>query len=104
MRYVIGRFTVRSGKRPEFLDHAKAYVAASRADKGCVYFDIAPAPDDPDGCVMVECWDTEDNHKAHQSSAYAAAFNPTFGALALRGEFQEMNVDKPDNVAFDFSK
>jgi quinol monooxygenase YgiN len=61
-------------------------------------------PDDPDGLVMVERWDTQDHHKAHQASAYAATFNPTFGALALKGEFQEMNVDEPDNVAFDFSK
>jgi quinol monooxygenase YgiN len=104
MRYVIGRFYLRPGKRPEFLEAAKAYVDASRADAGCVYFDIAPMPDNPDGCVMVERWETQDAHKAHQASAYAAAFNPIFGALALRGDFQEMNVDDPDNVTFDFSK
>lgn len=103
MRYVIGRFNVRPGKRPELLEAAKSYVAASRADAGCVYFDIAPMPDNPDGCVMVECWETQDAHKAHQASAYAAAFNPTAGALILKGEFQEMNVETPDNVVLDFS-
>jgi quinol monooxygenase YgiN len=104
MRYVIGRFSVRPGKRAELLEKAHNYVAASRADAGCVYFDMAPMPDNPDGVVMVECWETQDAHKAHLATAYATAFNPTAGALILKGEFQEMNVDKPDNVVLDFTR
>lgn len=98
MRYVIGRIELRPGKRAEFMQAAAGYVAASRADEGCVYFDIAPTPDNPDGAVMIECWEDFASHKAHQASGYAAAFNPIAGALILRGTFEEMNVDNAENV------
>jgi quinol monooxygenase YgiN len=95
--------TVRAGKRAEFLAKAADYITASRADKGCVYFEIAPVPDRADDLVMIEGWETQDDHKAHQASDYAKAFGPIGGAYLLRGNFQEMNVTDAENVVFDFS-
>ncbi|HWA17484.1 MAG TPA: antibiotic biosynthesis monooxygenase family protein [Devosia sp.] len=104
MRYVIGRMSVRSGTRTEFLAKAAGYISASRADKGCVYFEIAPVPDRADDLIMIEGWETEGDHKAHQASDYAKAFGSIGGAYLLRGDFQEMNVDKAEQVSFDLSK
>ena len=103
MRYVIGRITIRPGKREEFLAKAQTYIAASRADEGSVYFDIAPKPDDPDGLVMIECWADLATHRAHQTRDYAAAFQPIGAAYILRGEFEEMTVDTVENVVIDLS-
>ncbi|MBI4922963.1 MAG: antibiotic biosynthesis monooxygenase [Devosia nanyangense] len=100
MRYVIGHFSVQPGTRDEFMAKTKDYIDASRADDGCVYFDIALMTDNPDGLVMVECWRDQAAHKAHQASTYASAFQPTGAAFIVNGAFQEMNVENADSVVF----
>lgn len=102
MRYVIGRMTVRPGKRDEFLGKSAGYVSASRAEEDCVYYEQGPMHGNPDGIVLVECWKTAEGHAAHLASAYAKAFGPTAQKYILRGEFQEMDVNNPNNVVLDF--
>ncbi len=102
MRYVIGRITVRPGKREEFLARAESYVAASRADIGCLYFDVTPRPDDPNGIVMIEHWADLETHLAHQARDYALAFRPVAGSYFLHAEFEEMTVPGVEKLVFDF--
>lgn len=100
MRYVIGRMWVRAGTRADLLKECTSYVASSRADRGCIYFHIVPMVDEADGVVMIECWETEADHKSHQASDYAKAFGPVAGQYLVRGDFQEMNVEKAEQVSF----
>lgn len=60
--------------------------------------------EDGDAVVMIECWESLEDHKAHTASDYAKAFQPISGQYILRGDFQEMTVDKPENVVFDLTK
>ena len=104
MRYVIGRMWLRAGTRREFLDKSKSYVASSQSDTGCIYFHISPMEEDPDAVVMIEAWESLEDHKAHQARDYATAFQPVAGQYIRRGDFQEMTVDKPEQVSFDLSQ
>ena len=100
MRYVIGRMWLRTGTRETFLNKAKSYVASSQADVGCIYFHIAPMVEDLDAVVMIEAWESLETHRAHSASDYARSFQPVGGEYILRGNFQEMTVDNPENVVF----
>ena len=104
MRYVIGHISARPGTREEFLGKAQSYVAASRADAGCVYFDITSKPDDPDGLVIIEHWADLATHVAHQERDYSAAFRPVAGQYFLHAEFEEMTVPNVETVVVDIPR
>jgi quinol monooxygenase YgiN len=71
MIHVIAIITAKPGKRDEILRHARANLAAVRAEKGCIEYGQAVDADGPfakfgpDTFVVVEKWESMDALKAH---------------------------------------
>ena len=72
MIHVVAIITAKPGKRDEILKHARANLAAVRAEKGCVEYGptvdvegLGNAKFGPDTFVVIERWETADDLKAH---------------------------------------
>jgi len=102
MRYIIGRIWARRGMRDAYMPLANQYTATSRAEDGCVYFDQGPMPNDPDGIVLVECWQTPAHHAAHVAAPHFKAFGPTFEKYARKAIFHEIDADDARSTVMDF--
>jgi quinol monooxygenase YgiN len=97
-KYVIGRVKAKPGMREEYLKHSSAYIATSRAEAGCIYYDEGLDRGDPDGVIVIECWETPKAHAAHTRAPHFAAFGPVFGDYVASAHFEEMNVGEVNDV------
>lgn len=97
-KYVIGRVTTKPGMRDEYLKLGNGYVVTSRAEAGCLYYRHGPDHEDPNGVIVVECWETPDHHAAHTKAPHFAAFGPVFEKYVASAHFEEMNVGDVNDV------
>ena len=79
MIHVIAIITAKPGQRDSILAHARANLAAVRAEKGCIEygqaFDADPALPmqaklGPDSFMVVEKWESMDALKAHAAAPH----------------------------------
>jgi quinol monooxygenase YgiN len=83
MIHVIAVITAKPGMRDNILQHARANLAAVRAEKGCIEYGVAvdadPAPSmqtkyGPDTFLVVEKWESIDALKAHAAAPHMATY------------------------------
>ena len=83
MVHVIALITAKPGKREEILKHARANLAAVRAEKGCIeYGPVVDAENalpfqtklGADTFMVVEKWESMDALKAHAAAPHMAAY------------------------------
>ena len=58
MLYVIATLRVRPEKLSACLDAARAVIAATRKEAGCIFYDLHQSVTDPNQVVFVERWDS----------------------------------------------
>jgi quinol monooxygenase YgiN len=96
MKYVIARARFRPGKREEFMAQAGGFLAASRAEEGCLYFEMCIDPFDCDAGLTVECFVSSEAHEVHKASAHYSAFKPVIEECLLEGWFEDVVADQSD--------
>jgi quinol monooxygenase YgiN len=83
MIHIIAVITAKPGMRDNILQHARANLAAVRAEKGCIEYgpavdaDSAPAIQTKYGAdtfVFIEKWESMDALKAHAAAPHMAAY------------------------------
>jgi len=83
MVHVIAVITAKPGMRESILQHARANLAAVRAEKGCVEYgtavDADPAPSmqtkyGADTFLVIEKWESIEALKAHAAAPHMAAY------------------------------
>lgn len=83
MIHVVAVITAKPGMRENILAHARANLAAVRAEKGCIEYvpvlDADPALPfqaklGPDAFIFVEKWESLDALKAHAAAPHMAAY------------------------------
>jgi quinol monooxygenase YgiN len=102
-KYVMGWLKLKPGMRAEFLDHYAVGAEATRREPGCVFYDYAVSPGDPDAMVLMECFASEADHAAHLETPHFKAVWRAFESLGVSGTFQDIWSDsfKPSAVRFD---
>jgi quinol monooxygenase YgiN len=83
MIHVVAVITTKPGMRETVLAHARANLAAVRAEQGCIEYgpvlDADPALPiqtklGPDSFIVVEKWESMDALKAHAAAPHMAAY------------------------------
>ena len=92
MRYVIGWLHAKPGKRDEFLALAKPVFAITRKEDGCLFYEAHPSADDPNLIMLVEGWQTAEQHLAHQKAPHHATFLPKLVEFCVGGRFDEIDA------------
>jgi len=71
---VIAHIEVKPGTEEEFLKHATAVVASTRAEAACINYDLHQAADAPHKFVFYENWSSMDGLNEHARSAHIQTF------------------------------
>src|SRR5437868_6646649 len=93
-KYIIGRMRVKPGTRDELLVAAKPFIAETRQEPGCVFFEMAISDSDPDGLVVIEEFKDAAAHELHDKTTHMAAFRVPLNRLLVEAEFEFIYSDK----------
>lgn len=77
--FIIARFRARDGHADEVARLLLGFVAPSRSENGCLFYDLYRDQDDRNLFVIVDGWRNRAAFDAHASSAHVAS---TLAALA----------------------
>jgi len=81
MIVVIAKFKVKKGKRDEFIAQSQPCIQATRLEDGNFGYDALLDPEDSDGVVYVEQWESMDKALVHMKSEHFIANQSVSEAL-----------------------
>ena len=65
MVYLLASLTTRPGEHPKLMAAAKVMIAATRAEPGCLVYDLNVSITNPSEMVFVEAWESRAALSAH---------------------------------------
>ncbi|ABD06574.1 Antibiotic biosynthesis monooxygenase [Rhodopseudomonas palustris HaA2] len=74
MIYVVATTQVKPESREAFIEGAKACIAETRKEKGCIAYDSHTSINDPNIFVVVERWESRDDLNAHARAPHMKAW------------------------------
>ncbi len=102
-KFIIGWLTCKPGKRDELVALSGPYVAACRAEDGCVFFEMNPSVHDPDVVTVAECYASSDAHEAHLKRETFQTLWARLPDLCLAGRFENIYADHVRTDSPDFT-
>ena len=78
---VIARITARPGTVEQVREILEGFVAPTRAETGCVTYELLQNREDPTDFTFVEEWADDPTFEAHHKSAHISAGFPKLQAL-----------------------
>jgi quinol monooxygenase YgiN len=82
---VIAHAKARPGRREQAREMLEALVAPSRAEEGCLNYDLHQSIEDPDLFVFHENWTTLAALEAHARSEHSVSFRQKCGEVLAEG-------------------
>ena len=79
--YISAAFRARAGKETELRDALKALQAPTRAEPGCLTYDLHQGLGDPARLMMFETWESQATIDAHVKSPHVQKFAPRVDGL-----------------------
>jgi quinol monooxygenase YgiN len=79
--HVVAHIEALPGHEQEVLSVLKSYIEPTRAEKGCLRYDLFQDISDPKKFTFIEEWESQADLDAHAQSAHLAA-----GRVALEGK------------------
>lgn len=90
---VIATITAKPESRADVRQALLAVRAPSRAEEGCLQYDLHVARDNPDRLVMIERWQDDATFDLHLATPHFAAL-----AAALEGKVVGIDIERLDLV------
>lgn len=78
---VVAEMTAQSGKEDELRRKLTGFVAPTRAEDGCVHYDLHEAEDQPGHFLFFERWTSPEALEAHLASPHIASVLPELGSV-----------------------
>ena len=85
MLLIQGWLKLATGEFDKVADEARAMVAATNAEDGCIHYSFARDIGDPDLIHIAERWRDADALGAHGKSAHMRTFNQAMGSVTREG-------------------
>ncbi len=74
MIVTIAHAKIQPGKRDAFLEAVPPFLSATRAEKGCIVYNIVECTDEPNHFLTVERWDGKASMDAHMAAEHTQVF------------------------------
>jgi quinol monooxygenase YgiN len=78
---VVAEMIARSGREDELRQKLAGFVAPTRAENGCVQYDLHEAEDQPGHFLFFEKWTSAEALDAHLASPHIASVLPELGSI-----------------------
>jgi quinol monooxygenase YgiN len=88
MIYLLAHLRCRPGAHPELMTAAKAMIAATRAEPGCILYDLNVSITDPQSMIFVEAWKSREALSEHFDAPHMAVWRK-----ASEGYFTERKIE-----------
>jgi quinol monooxygenase YgiN len=98
MRYVIGLAADEAGEARRVHASREAGFRHHAEEDGCLFYEGHPSTEDPDLVMLVEGWQTAEQHLAHQKASHHVAFGPIVVSLCVGGRFDEIDASNVVSV------
>lgn len=85
MLIIEGWLKLAAGEFDKVTDAARAMVAATLQEEGCLTYAFSRDINDPDLIRIAERWETAEALAAHGKSAHMAEFNKAMGSVTREG-------------------
>jgi quinol monooxygenase YgiN len=92
--YVIATLSLKPGAGPKLLDAAKACIEKTRAEQGCLGYDLHTSITDPHTMVFVEKWERREDLTAHSKQPHLAAWREASGPYLVSRRIEIVHPDK----------
>ncbi|HVG34715.1 MAG TPA: putative quinol monooxygenase [Pyrinomonadaceae bacterium] len=83
---VVARVRARPGKEAEVRLACLALVEPSRAEQGCINYDLHQSADDPRLFMFYENWESREDLERHLETAHALGFDETTDGMLAEPE------------------
>ena len=83
MIYVVATTRVKPEGRAAYIAGAKACMAETHKEKGCVSYELHASVNDPDVFVFVERWETRDDLTSHSRAPHLKAWRELSAPLKV---------------------
>lgn len=94
MIYVIATLTIKAGTADALLSAAKPCIDATRAEKGCLGYDLHASITDPNTLVFVEKWETREDLTAHSKQPHLQAWRDASGPHLVSRRIEIVHPEK----------
>ena len=74
MIYVVATLTIKPGSLDAIVPAARACIAETVKEKGCISYDLHASLTEPETLVFVERWETREDLTAHSKRPHLAAW------------------------------
>jgi quinol monooxygenase YgiN len=88
MIYLLAHLKACPGAHPELMAAAKAMIAATRAETGCILYDLNISITDPQSMIFVEAWKNREALVEHFDAPHMAVWRK-----ASEGYFTERKIE-----------
>lgn len=78
---VVAKVKAKPGTIAELIAAQTILVHATRAEKGCIRYELSVSTKDPESVVFVETWESDETLQAHLDGPAIAAFSKSAGHL-----------------------
>ncbi|MEO8368132.1 MAG: putative quinol monooxygenase [Candidatus Solibacter sp.] len=78
---VVAEMTAQSGKEDALREKLSGFVAPTRAENGCVQYDLHESEDHPGQFLFFERWTSAQELEAHLASPHIASVLPELGSI-----------------------
>ena len=94
MIYVVATLRLKPGAREHLIEPARACIALTRAEKGCISYDLLDSVADADTMVFVERWETREDLSAHSKQPHLAAWREASGPHLVSRTIEVIHPDR----------
>lgn len=93
-KYILGWIDIAPGQREAFLGGLDTYIATTRAEPGCLFFEMSASRDKPDVVLLMECFTDEAAHKLHSETPHQQWMRDHLKQYMLGGRFELVHSDQ----------
>ncbi|MCI0709169.1 MAG: antibiotic biosynthesis monooxygenase [Chloroflexi bacterium] len=90
---------IKPGQRDEFLKHLPEFIEDSRADSGCLEFEVLTDIENPFKFVFLQKWENENTLQGHEHASYVKRFKEAIaGCISHNKQTVIYNVSETRNL------
>ena len=94
MIYVIAELRIKSGMADQAAAAARACIAATVKEDGCISYDLHQSVSDPDRVVFVERWTSRDALTRHLETPHLKAWRAAAAGLVVDRKVEVITPEK----------
>jgi len=95
MIYVIATLKIRPGTLEALANLAEPLIVGTRAEAGCILYDLNASITDPETVVFIEQWESREHLTAHAGTAHMAVWREANKAYVVSSKVE---IIHPDHV------